>query len=252
MAHTLYWERDPASAGAAPPAPGESITITGEEAAHAAKSKRLRPGDGLRVTDGAGLVCLAIVERTTKSTLELTIEAAELVPAIMPRVEVCSAAPKGQRLDKMLDMLGQTGAASWRPLATDLGVVEPGANKLARAERIAVEALKQSGGGHAMQIEGEVPFAEALEAPEGTTVLIADASGANLSAEGGAGVGSAACVRLLVGPEGGFTERERALAESSGARAVRLGPRILRIETACVIGAGLLLARAATPHAGEA
>jgi 16S rRNA (uracil1498-N3)-methyltransferase len=231
MRHTLFWQRG-ADAGS-PPSIGDAIELVGDEAMHAVKSKRLREGDACLVCDGAGVVATCAVVRATKSRVELAVEGAEVVEAATPRVEVWGATPKGQRLDKMLDMLAQCGCALWRPMSTERGVVEPGAHKLERAERISVEALKQCGRAHLMAIGEEASFADALDAGAGTRVVVADAGGT--SAAWGSD-GGTACVRLLVGPEGGFTPAEMALARERGAAVVRLGVHVMRIETASVVG----------------
>ena len=233
MRHTLYWDRH--SEGGTPPPNGQVVEIAGDEAMHATKSKRLREGDGCVVCDGAGVVVSGVVVRATKSRVEVEVVSSEVVAPLRPRVEVFGATPKGQRLDKMLDMLGQCGCALWRPLSTSRGVVAPGAHKLERARRISVEALKQSGGAHLMAIGEEVSFTDALTPTPGTRIVLADGTGEQAVRGLGEGVGT---VRLLVGPEGGFTDEERAMALEQGrATCVSLGPLVMRIETASVVGA---------------
>ncbi|MEM1423489.1 MAG: 16S rRNA (uracil(1498)-N(3))-methyltransferase [Planctomycetota bacterium] len=230
MRHTLYWERDPSDRE--PPPIGGTIEVGGDEAMHATKSKRLREGDGCVVCDGAGTLASCVVERATKSRVTLRVDGVERAMPASPRVEVFGATPKGQRLDKMLDMLGQCGCALWRPLTTARGVVEPGAHKLERARRIGVEALKQSGRAHLMAIGGEASFEEALAPDEGVTILLADGEGVWRPPTFGEVTHT---VRVLVGPEGGFTPGERATALERDAGLVRLGVHVMRIETASVV-----------------
>lgn len=233
MRHTLYWEREE-GAGTLPDT-GELIELVGDEAMHAAKSKRLREGDGCLLCDGAGVVASCVVVEARKSRVVVRVEGAAVRPAPTPRVEVCGATPKGQRLDKMLDMLAQCGASCWRPLVTSRGVVEPGAHKLERARRISVEALKQSGRAHLMAIGEEIAFEEALE---GARVVVCDGSGASGEWRVASGADH---VRVLIGSEGGFTPEEMTLARERGAEVVRLGAYVLRIETAAVVATGLLM-----------
>lgn len=234
MRHTLYWDRGPAAG--TPVEAGTPIEITGDEATHVAKSKRLREGEHVRAVDGRGLVTLCAMTATTKSCVHLEVVEAAIEAPVRPMIEVCTATPKGQRMDKMLDMLGQCGAAAWRPLTAERGVVEPGANKLDRARRISVEAMKQCGRAHAMVIDTEIGFEEALRFDG--LLVIAEAGGVPPHE-----VGSLhGPVRLLVGPEGGFTDEERTLAREARAVSMRLGVHVLRIETAAVVGVGGLMA----------
>jgi 16S rRNA (uracil1498-N3)-methyltransferase len=147
-------------------------------------------------------------------------------------VEVVSAAPKGPRLGDMIDGLSQVGAASWSPLDSARGVVEPGAAKLGRLERIAAEAAKQCGRAWRLEIGAGLRFEDSLG---GGNVVLADALGAPYKASG------QGTVRVLVGPEGGWDPRELDAARRAGVRIARFGPHAMRIETATVAAAAVIL-----------
>lgn len=140
----------------------------------------------------------------------------------------------------MIDGLSQVGAAAWRPLITERTVVEPRAGKLERLQRIAEESLKQCGRAWLLEIGSPIGFAAALRGAHerGDALVVADAAGGAPPP-----LAAGAPVTLVVGPEGGLTDRESTLAREHGAAAIRLGPHILRIETAAVVGAAALLAR---------
>ncbi|MCA9306347.1 MAG: 16S rRNA (uracil(1498)-N(3))-methyltransferase [Phycisphaerales bacterium] len=209
--------------------------IAGPEAEHAAKVKRARVGDPVDLFDGAGAIAHATLTEVRKNRLVARIESNRRLAPIAPAIEVASATPKGPRLEKMLDMLSQAGAASWRAINTRHGVVDPGEGKRDRAERIAVESLKQCGRAHVMRIDDKQDFADALVSEADTRLVIADATGGQYVPTG------AQRVRLLVGPEGGWHEAELAAAKQAGAAVVSLGPYALRIETAAVVGVGVIL-----------
>ncbi len=217
---------------------GGVVEIAGEEAAHAVRVKRLRTGETVRLMDDRGNACLARVVEARK-TLVVEIEAEERIEAVRPRLHVCSAAPKGNRLDKMIDMLGQVGVSSWRLLETANGVVEPGANKMERMERIARETVKQALRPGPMEIASPVSVAGAIDlAGElGARLAVLDAGGGSWSVHA-----DTDDIVLLVGPEGGFRTEELTTIGEAGAAFVSLGPTVLRIETAAVVGAGVLLA----------
>lgn len=220
--------------------PGASLAIPGDEAQHAARVKRLTEGDLVHVLDGRGATASARIARISKSagewTLDLVIETVEHRPAPTPRIEVWSSPPKGPRLEDMIDGLSQAGCAAWRPLLTERTIVDPREGKLARLERAAIESAKQCARPWIMEIGAPVRFDHAISTHADTTLLIADASGAHPA---NLRVPKTGRVALLVGPEGGFSQSELALAPAIPR--LRLGPHTMRIETAAVVGAALLV-----------
>ncbi|MFB3431008.1 MAG: 16S rRNA (uracil(1498)-N(3))-methyltransferase [Phycisphaerales bacterium] len=211
-----------------PDQPGSPIAIEGDEAKHAIRVKRVAEGDIVRVLNGKGLVLITRVTEARR-TLHLAVESVEEEPRPSVTLQVATATPKGPRLDKMIDMLSQVGASAWHPLSTKYGVVEPGANKIDRMERICRESAKQALRAWPMQIGAPLALSDALETEAGERLVIADASGGEYQ-PGGPGT-----VRALVGPEGGWTSEELDAAQRAGAQVVGLGPHVLRIETAAVV-----------------
>ena len=226
--HSVYVpELDPAA---------QTVVLTGEEAKHAVRVKRLQPGQAVNLMNGNGL---RLTGDVTAAKRELHIRVTERVevPRPSPALEVCSAVPKGPRSGDMLDGLSQAGADVWCPLETAFGVESPTPAKRDRWERISRESLKQCGRAWRMEIGPDRTLAGACEPGAGLTVVIADASGEPYEAAAGA-----ERVRLLVGPEGGWREDELEFARAAGARACRFGPHVMRIETAAVVAAGIIRA----------
>ncbi|MFM9959420.1 MAG: RsmE family RNA methyltransferase [Phycisphaerales bacterium] len=230
--HTLMVEPGTLTAQAV----GAALIPDRAESDHAVRVKRLIVGERVTLLDGAGLVGAAVVS-AVRPGFELRIESVREEPPVTPRVEVWSATPKGPRLEDMIDQLSQVGAALWRPLDTEYGVVEPGEHKIERCRRVAREAAKQCGRAWLMEIGEAASIEQALTPRTGTMLVVADARG---PVWGGVS-GSASCVRVLVGPEGGFSAGELERAAAAGATPIRLGPHVLRIETAAVCAAGRIV-----------
>ncbi|MBL0927440.1 MAG: 16S rRNA (uracil(1498)-N(3))-methyltransferase [Phycisphaerales bacterium] len=228
--HTIFLDEPPPPAGL----PDGLLTIGGEEAKHAVRVKRVEAGEAVRLLDGRGGVYSAEVVEARRA-LVVRVRERRTEPRVTPAVEVWSATPKGDRLSQLIEGLSQAGAARWTALLTKLGVVEPGEHKIERCERIARESAKQAERAWIMEIGPPARFEEALRPPEGTRLVIADRHGAAYRASG------EAAVRVLVGPEGGFTPEEFDAARAAGAEAVGLGPHVMRIETAGVIAAAIIL-----------
>lgn len=230
--HTIFAE----DFGTMPTQPGTRVIIEGDEATHAVRVKRVGVGEVVRVLNGAGLVGLARVEETRKGGLTLILDEVSRAEPVLPAVHVWSATPKGGRLDRMIDALAQVGAASWTALETARGVVDPRETKLERIERLAAEASKQSGRAWRLNCPGKGTLERALQRDsEEVMVVLADGGGEPYRRTG--------CpqIRLLIGPEGGWTDEERAMAIGAGATVARFGPHVMRVETAAVVGAGCVL-----------
>ncbi len=226
---------------------GAACLIEGDEAQHAARVKRLAEGDPLELLDGRGGLATATLERIERRapskhwSITARVQSVRLLPPVSPRIEIWSAVPKGSRLEEMIDGLSQTGCALWRPLHCERTIVEPREGKLSRLERVTRESAKQCGRAWIMEIGQPIPFREALQlplTPDSPLTLLADAGGSPTAPR----VQSATpAARLLIGPEGGFSDRELADAEEARIPRIRLGPHILRIELAAILGAALLL-----------
>lgn len=219
--HRVYCEQIPASAG-------QACQIEGDEAHHAVRVKRVREGERVELFDGAGVVAEAVIERVVaakrSSAIEVRVGSVETRPPERPAVHVLAPAPKGGALEQMIDQLSQVGAASWALLRTERSEREP--RSLERLRRAAIEAAKQCGRAHLLDIRPAIDLGDALRV--GGRVVVADASGVGCPAiEGGE-------ASVLIGPEGGWSDAERDRIADAGASVARFGPHVMRIETAAV------------------
>ena len=235
--HRLSIDRTPPGAGAA-------LTLTGDEAWHAVAVKRVQAGDAVELLDGRGSVARATVTASDKrkggASVMLRVEAVRIELPTVPRVEVWSAVPKADRAAQMVDQLAQAGAAAWRPLIAARSVTEAD-HKAERLHRIAVEASKQCGRAWHMTIDTPRTIDDAVAWGQNNAkaaLLVADAEGVAPS-----NTPHVDYFVVLVGPEGGFTEDELRKLRDAGAIALRLGPHVLRTETAAVAAAVALLSR---------
>lgn len=137
------------------------------------------------------------------------------------------AAPKGKRMDLVVEKAAELGATRIVPLVTDRSVVKAGeGNKLERWRRIAESAARQSLRTVVPEVTAPMPFREAIEVAEGTILLHNAAELPSLEEV----VSSPAS--LFVGPEGGWSDGEMDVARGFGASFARIGPHRLRSETA--------------------
>lgn len=231
------------------PRPGSAFEIAGPEARHALRVKRLEVDAELELLNGRGARAVGVVREVCKQpgphgkaewVLRVVIERVDEEPPTRPRLAVLASAPKGPRLEEMIDQCSQVGADSWAPLATIRTVVSPRMGKMLRAERVAAESAKQCGRAWTMTIGEPVMLASALARKHAgcspkTRLVLADASGETFEAD------QSDELTLLVGPEGGFAETEIEAARKAGADVCRFGVHVMRVETAAVVAAAVIL-----------
>ena len=223
-----------------------------DDLAHQARDVlRLAPGDTLRLLDGAGgeyPTTLVSVERKRVLVRLGAREEGQAEPAV--RIVLCQGMLKAAKFEAILQKCTELGVAAFVPLLTERAVAaaeEAGEAKRRRWRRIVAEAMEQCGGTRLPDLHAPRPLMHALaEMPpdalglipweeERETTLreaVADFRGAS---------GLPTGVWLFIGPEGGFSASEIALARHAGAVPVTLGRRILRAETAAIVATALIL-----------
>ena len=197
---------------------------------------RISPGDAVELFDGKGIVVAGKVVEAGR-TVAIEITARQEVPPLTPRIELAVALPKGDRAAVLIEKASELGADRVIPLITDRSVVDPREGKLERLRRIAVESAKQCGRAWLMEVAEPIPLERALRDPDYDLKLIADtvdAAGNSLPQP------IPRSVLVLIGPEGGWTDAERTAAADAGFQFWRLGPHVLRIETAALAAVAIL------------
>jgi len=227
------------------PEAGALCRVGAAEAAHA-RARRLRPGDAVVLVDGSGREARGRIVRFARGALEVSVDAVKAPgPAAHPSVHLLVAAVRSERLSWIVEKATELGASRMTLVVSERTQSFRARDAIAaRLSRVAREAAKQAEAVRWPAIEGPSPLGDVLRAEASSTRLILDPSGEPFPA-----TLPAAPAALLVGPEGGWTDRELADALAAGWLAVSLAAGKLRAETAAV--AGLALARAAlarVPH----
>ncbi|MFN0085625.1 MAG: 16S rRNA (uracil(1498)-N(3))-methyltransferase [Blastocatellia bacterium] len=222
-----------------------AIHLDAEEAHHLARVLRLGPGARVFVFDGRGMEWECEIVRTGKRDAELRIlrRLEEVVESPLA-LTLAQSLVKGDKFDWIIQKTTELGVARIVPLIADHGDVrldkaraeERVEQKLLRWRRIALEAVKQCGRRRLVEIAEPVDF---------PTFCEREKAGWIFSERGGRSLREAAAlpiparINLCVGPEGGWSEKELAAAETHGLLPVSLGTRILRTETAAVAAVAL-------------
>jgi len=234
--HWLYWPEMPSE-------PAE-VVLDGPEAQHA-RARRLRPGEGVCLFDGRGLVATADVLRADRRAITLRIRRSQPIPPRKPRLTVAVSCPKADRSDWLLEKLTELGVASIYPLRCRRSTNVPAANRLDRWRRLVIEAAKQAHVAWLPEIHEPRDLPDLLKhLGEFTHIYAADLTADAVPISAAPAAGPDARPLVLIGPEGGFTDEERGQIARCGAVLVSLGATILRSETAAIVAAGVLLCAA--------
>lgn len=213
--------------------------LTGEDAKHITKSLRMKQGDEVVLCNGNNTDYFGVVSAISNEKVEVAIrysEPSKTEPSL--GVHLFQALPKGDKMDTIVQKAVELGAKEITPVLTQFCVSRPDEKsmnkKITRWQKIAFEASKQSGRGSVPIVHNTISFQTYCN-------FIQTQKGLHLFAYEKAQVPiqpnffeSQQPVSVLVGSEGGFSEKEAAAAEQAGAQPVSLGKRILRCETAPV------------------
>jgi len=228
------------------PSGGEAL-LPPEEAKHALKVLRLRPGDGVCAMDGAGKRWRGEIGKIDGSRVHVSL--LEPLPGneAPVRVTVYEGLPKADKLDFIAQKLTELGAAALVPVRMARCVVRldgrDGEKRRERLEKIAREAAKQCGRGMPLQVAAPLDWRGAVQAMARHDLLLIpwEAAGGTRVKDVFSTCPQARDIGIVIGPEGGMTAGEVEAMAAAGGRCVTLGPRILRTETAAVVSAALVM-----------
>jgi 16S rRNA (uracil1498-N3)-methyltransferase len=226
----------------APAALGELVTLSDDEAQHA-RVRRLAPGAPVALFDGAGASWIGEVVAVRRGRCEVRLTAARPAREAESPLALTLAigALKADKLDWVVEKATELGAACIQPFASAFTVARPSPARQARWRQIALSAAKQCGRAVIPTVAAPLDFADLLSRPADARLLLAERDAATPLAT--VRLTAPRSLLLAIGAEGGFSCDELAAARAAGFDLVRLGPRILRAETAAVAACALCQAR---------
>jgi 16S rRNA (uracil1498-N3)-methyltransferase len=228
------------------PGVGELAVVDGDEGFHAANVRRIRAGENIELSDGAGAMAHCVVEDVGKGRLTTRVQSRRSVTPVRPVVTVVQALPKSDRSELAIELATEAGADAFVAWQASRCVARwDGQTKvdkgLRRWRAVARSAARQSRRAHIPAVSGVVSSAELVERIRDVTstlVLVLHESASRQLAE--MPVAQSDSVMLVVGPEGGIADDELSALSDAGATAVRLGPTVLRTSSAAAVALGAL------------
>jgi 16S rRNA (uracil1498-N3)-methyltransferase len=213
---------------------GAQVTLEEEPAHHLHHVLRLRPGDDVLLFDNSGNEYSATLELVSKQGVTALVgEKTRYEDKARLKIHLMLGLSRGERMDLALQKATELGVTRITPTLTRRCVVKLNdkkrASRMAHWRRVVINACEQSGRCRLPQLDEPLEIDHAIMQHNSQLALLLDP-------------GSEQClfqipppessVSILIGPEGGLTSQERSQAYRQGFLGLRLGPRILRTETA--------------------
>ncbi len=233
-----------------------SLLIEGDEANHLKKVLRKNSGDIIRVTDGENSLYECSIENISGEKIECKI-ISRIEETFEPKIKIHlfpALLKSTERFGFMIEKSVELGVHEIHPVISEHVEVKS-ADKTKRWNTISLSAMKQSQRCYLPKVNPPVDFETAIKNCGTELKLIAHEKTFTFSSPlifgksmfQPAGKLEMVSIAVFIGPEGGFSEKEIALAESYGAKIISLGKRKLRSETASIIISGFLLSSVNSP-----
>lgn len=216
----------------------DSATITGSEQHHLRNVLRIELGDTIRIIDGKGSVFLAKVHRVNTESTEAQIISREFYKKETPCLTLFQGIPKHEKMELILQKTTELGVTQIIPMFTERSLQKPSDNRYERWRKVIISATKQCKRAWLPELSDTQKFEDCLnmlptferslicwenEKQQRIKMVLKD-------------IPKVESIALLVGPEGGFTDKEVNAAIKNGCIPVTINSNILRTETAAIAG----------------
>ena len=234
---------------AQPLAIGRTLRLPEDASAHLLRVLRLGPGSVVRLFNGDGHDYEATLLTADRRGAEAEVTARHAVAVESPlRITLAQGIARGEKMDLVLQKATELGVAAFAPVVTERTEVKLDAERtgkrLAHWQGVVVAACEQSGRAVVPRVAEPLSLAAYAAAETAALRLVLDPRG-GVGARG-LSLPAGTTVALVAGPEGGLSERDLAILHAAGFTGLKLGPRILRTETA-----GLAAIAALRAHHGD-
>ncbi|HUF53489.1 MAG TPA: RsmE family RNA methyltransferase [Dehalococcoidia bacterium] len=223
---------------------GTDVRLIGDLAHRLARVLRLRPGDRIVLTEGGERQSVVELTEVSPKAVAGDVVGEEAAPEeASVEVVLYQSLIRPNRFDFALEKCTELGVSRFVPVVNARSQLdEASSGQTERWHRIVVEAAEQCERGRLPQIEAPMAFVDAIASAPGLRILPYEAEREVRLADFLRALPERpTVVSLFIGPEGGYTDEEIALAREAGAALVTLSRQVLRSETAAVVAAGIVL-----------
>ena len=219
-----------------------SFIVEAEQFHYLSTVRRFSVGDEINIFDGLGNSYKARIDVIDKKQIKGTILSSKTLILPNKKVSLYTAIPKGERFDWLIEKASEIGISRIVPTIYTRSVIkELSTNKIERYKKISVSASSQSWRADIMPIETPTKFSEIVETlnqKDTLNILPYESEENNTIYKV---VENNKDINIFIGPEGGFDNMEISLALKSNFKIITLGKNILRVETAGIVAASVVL-----------
>ena len=228
---------------------GEEIQIVGSDVNHIKNVLRMKIGEELQISDGNNKKYLCEIASMTSDEVCLQIKEELKSDTELPsKIYLFQGLPKSDKMELIVQKAVELGAYEIIPVATKRAVVKlddkKASKKVERWNAISEGAAKQSGRNVVPEVKSVMSYKEAIQYAESLDVILIPyelAEGMEETRQIIEGIQPGQSIGIFIGPEGGFETQEVEYAMEHGAKAITLGKRILRTETAGLTTLSILM-----------
>lgn len=224
-----------------------SVRISGDEFTHLKRVLRLKQGDDLAVFDGKGLEVQGRITAMDAGCAIVSVEGSAYNRLESPRaIRLLQGLLKSDKPEFVIQKATELGAAAITFFTTSrtIPVANGSKTKETRWRKAAIEAAKQCGRTRLPEMPPVAAFKDAvMGCTEGIRLILWEGDGKTISIKDAlknADLSDDSAIAVAIGPEGGFSDEDVAVAEQAGFVAVSIGPRILRAETAALAAIAII------------
>jgi 16S rRNA (uracil1498-N3)-methyltransferase len=223
-------------------------TLRGSDAKHIRRVLRMKPDDAIVLFDGEGTEYSAKIVRISTDSIDVSVSRQYLARPESPvSITLAQAFLKEKKMDRLVRQMTELGITRWAPFFAERSVSRPDRERLSarqdRWHKIAREASKQCGRGKLPEFVAPMGFDDAVALGSDSDLAIVFWENATQSIQNMPFKHDGdrpKHIFLMMGPEGGFSEKEVDRAGDAGFLIASLGPRILRAETATIAACSLM------------
>ena len=228
---------------------GEEIQIVGSDVNHIKNVLRMKIGEELQISDGNNKKYLCEIASMTSDEVCLQIKEELKSDTELPsKIYLFQGLPKSDKMEFIVQKAVELGVYEIIPVATKRAVVKlddkKASKKVERWNAISEGAAKQSGRNVVPEVKSVMSYKEAIQYAESLDVILIPyelAEGMEETRQIIEGIQPGQSIGIFIGPEGGFETQEMEYAMEHGAKAITLGKRILRTETAGLTTLSILM-----------
>ena len=206
-----------------------------DAANHVGRVLRMPVGSALMIFNGDGFNYPAVISQLEKKRVAVTVQAQQDNPVESPvKIHLGQGISRGDRMDFAIQKAVELGVTEITPLFTERCGVKLDGERLAKRteqwQKIAISACEQSGRSIVPVVHPAINLSQWLAQPTKELKLTLHPRASDTIKT----LQQSSCIRLVIGPEGGFTDQEMTQTSLAGFVGIQLGPRVLRTETAAL------------------